>query len=172
MKRFPILFLIAVFGLAVGCVPKSNQRQLWQSVKVDLQGRGVNGGLRDSLNSVEASAALKHIESVSFALDSYSLNSEAREILKANSEIIKRVPNAAITIQGHCDERGTTGYNIALGERRAIAVKNYYIWLGLKPEQIKTLSFGEEKLLCDEDSDACHRLNRRARTVSTMITTY
>ena len=82
---------------------------------------------------------------VYFAFDSVALASEARMTLEYNAKILKENPDIWVLIEGHCDERGTVEYNLALGEGRALAVRRYLINLGIGPDRIATISFGEEK---------------------------
>jgi len=79
-----------------------------------------------------------------FGLDSADLDDAGRAIVNANADIMKKYPAWAVTIEGHCDERGTAEYNIALGERRATAVKTYLIALGVSPDRLRTVSYGKE----------------------------
>jgi outer membrane protein OmpA-like peptidoglycan-associated protein len=119
---------------------------------------------------------LKGLKKVYFDFDSYSLREDAREAIKENFNIIKPIldenPEAAILIEGHCDERGTNEYNLELGWKRANAVKRYLIMLGIPEDRIQTVSFGEEfpeapcpPPQCNDESK--WRLNRRAVFVIT-----
>ncbi len=83
------------------------------------------------------------LEDVYFEFDKATLTPETREVLKKHAKWLKEHPTVKILIEGHCDERGTEQYNLALGDRRAHAVKNYLISLGISPERMKTISFGE-----------------------------
>ena len=82
---------------------------------------------------------------VFFAYDRSDISSEAQQILQRQAEWLKRYPNVAVTIEGHCDERGTREYNLALGERRAQAVKNVLVALGIPAARISTISYGKER---------------------------
>lgn len=103
------------------------------------------------------------IKQVYFDFDKYELSNEARKILTENAKIIKE-KKWNIRIDGHCDSRGTTEYNLALGQKRANVVKEYYIRLGVDPNSIGTISFGEEKPVCFEENEECWAKNRRAET--------
>ena len=83
-------------------------------------------------------------------------------ILQGNVNWLKANPNARITIEGHCDERGSEEYNLGLGDRRAIAVKEYMISQGIPAARFSTVSYGEEKPVCHEQTEACYAKNRRA----------
>jgi peptidoglycan-associated lipoprotein len=119
---------------------------------------------------------LKGLKKVYFDFDSYSLREDAKEAIKENFNIIKPIldenPEAAILIEGHCDERGTNEYNLELGWKRANAVKRYLIMLGIPEDRIQTVSFGEEfpeapcpPPQCNDESK--WKLNRRAVFVIT-----
>jgi peptidoglycan-associated lipoprotein len=109
-----------------------------------------------------ASGPLKEIK---FEFDSYALSAEARSILQTNAAWLKANPAAQVEIEGHCDERGTTEYNLALGAKRARGAMDYLVSLGISPARIKTVSYGEELPLCKEKSEDCYRNNRRDRFV-------
>jgi peptidoglycan-associated lipoprotein len=79
-----------------------------------------------------------------FALDSEDLDDAGRAVVAANADIMKKYPTWVVTIEGHCDERGTAEYNLALGERRAVAVKTYMVALGISPDRLRTVSYGKE----------------------------
>ncbi|HYL06420.1 MAG TPA: peptidoglycan-associated lipoprotein Pal [Thermoanaerobaculia bacterium] len=104
---------------------------------------------------------------VYFAFDEYSLNDDDRGKLARNADLLKGQPRLNLTIEGHCDERGTNEYNLALGERRANAVKSYLSSLGVGAERMRTLSYGEERPVCTEHEESCWSQNRRAHQVIT-----
>ncbi len=99
---------------------------------------------------------------VHFAFDSSSIDDEARAIIEAHSAHLVANPNLKVTLEGNCDERGTREYNLALGERRAQSVERMMKVLGVAGNRIKTVSYGEEKPLCQEHNESCWRQNRRA----------
>ncbi len=98
---------------------------------------------------------------VLFDFDRYSIKPEGRASLEKNAKIFKEHNDAMITLEGHCDERGTDDYNIALGERRASAVFNYLIKLGVSKGRMIKISYGEERPFCTESTEDCWRQNRR-----------
>lgn len=102
---------------------------------------------------------------VFFDFDKYDLRPNARERLAKNSEFIKSNPGLLFTIEGHCDERGTNEYNLALGQNRADTVVDYLSSLGVSSDRFKTVSYGEERPFCTESNEACWQQNRRARFV-------
>jgi peptidoglycan-associated lipoprotein len=100
-----------------------------------------------------------------FGYDRYDLTSESQRALKFQAEWLNRYPNLSVTIEGHCDERGTREYNLALGERRATAVKNYLTALGVSPNRINTISYGKERPAVIGTGAASWAQNRRGVTV-------
>ena len=104
---------------------------------------------------------------VYFDFDKYSLKAEARATLEAQAAWLKKYPGLTITVEGHCDERGTREYNLGLGERRANAVKDYLVALGVAPDRVKTISYGEERPVALGSTNAAWALNRRGVTVVT-----
>lgn len=100
-----------------------------------------------------------------FAYDSDRLDEEARGVLRANADYLKAHADLKVQVAGNCDQRGTVAYNLALGQRRAAAVRDYYKGLGVEPGRVATISFGKEKLLCSEGTEACWAKNRRAATL-------
>jgi peptidoglycan-associated lipoprotein len=100
-----------------------------------------------------------------FDFDSYSLSSEAKGTLEANSRELKRVTTGTVTIEGHCDERGTTAYNLALGEKRANAAKDYLVAMGVNASRISTVSYGKERPFDDGHDESAWAKNRRAHFV-------
>ena len=104
---------------------------------------------------------------VFFALDNSELDEAARRTVEANAELLRRFPNWVVTIEGHCDERGTAEYNLGLGERRALAAQRYLIELGLDQRRLQTVSYGKEFPFDPGHDDAAWAANRRAHFVIT-----
>ena len=102
-----------------------------------------------------------------FALDQSDVDADGQRVLQENAAIMKKYPSWQITIEGHCDERGTAEYNLALGERRALAAKNYLVSLGIPADKIKTVSYGKEFPFDPGHEDSAWSKNRRAHFVIT-----
>src|SRR5258705_6219847 len=102
-----------------------------------------------------------------FGLDSSDLDDAGRAIVAANADIMKKYPTWVVTVEGHCDERGTAEYNLALGELRAVAVKTYLVALGISPNRLRTVSYGKEFPFDMGHTDAAWSKNRRAHFVIT-----
>ena len=99
---------------------------------------------------------------VFFAFDKYAIDDEATSVLQANARMLKKqYKDAGVLIEGHCDERGTVDYNLELGKRRAQAVKDYLIDLGVGASRIRIVSYGKEKPFCMESNSDCLAQNRR-----------
>ena len=107
------------------------------------------------------------LSDVFFELDSSSIRDDARGSLTANADWMKRWTGTRINIEGHCDERGTAEYNLALGERRANAVKAYLVELGVPGDRITVVSKGKEAPFCTESNESCWQQNRRGHFIIT-----
>jgi peptidoglycan-associated lipoprotein len=127
--------------------PGSAARQLAE-IRAE-QTASVSAGLRD----------------VFFAYDSFSITDEGRHALAGDAEWIKSNPQAQLKVEGHCDERGTSAYNLVLGEKRAKAVRNYLVELGVAPQHLSVVSYGKERPFCTEHAEHCYAMNRRGHVV-------
>jgi peptidoglycan-associated lipoprotein len=107
------------------------------------------------------------LKPIFFDFDKYDIRPADTEILKGNSALLKKFPNVKIQIEGHCDERGTNEYNLALGERRANSTKKYLTSLGIKADRVSTISYGEEKVLDPGHNEEAWTKNRRAHFLIT-----
>jgi peptidoglycan-associated lipoprotein len=101
------------------------------------------------------------LEMIHFEFDKYRLLPEAKTILENNAEMLKAHPKAKAIIEGHCDERGTIEYNLALGEKRALSAKNYLIDLGISPDRLSAISYGKERPLDPRSNEEAWAKNRR-----------
>jgi peptidoglycan-associated lipoprotein len=104
-----------------------------------------------------------NIQNIYFDYDKYNIREDAREILKANAEAFTKKGSHGIVVEGHCDERGTAEYNMALGERRAQEAKQYLVNLGINASRIETISYGEERPLDTRSTEEAWAKNRRAQ---------
>jgi peptidoglycan-associated lipoprotein len=100
-----------------------------------------------------------------FDLDSADIRADARVALAKTADFLKAHPEAKVVIEGHCDERGSTEYNLALGDRRANAVKNFLVTLGIPADQFQTVSYGKERPFCTDHDENCWQQNRRGHFV-------
>jgi peptidoglycan-associated lipoprotein len=117
-----------------------------------------------SLDDLNRDSPLKP---VFFMLDSSELDDAARAVVMANAELLRRNPTWVIMVEGHCDERGTAEYNLALGERRATAVRTYLVSLGIAPARVTTVSYGNEFPFDPGHDEGAWSRNRRAHFVIT-----
>jgi len=107
------------------------------------------------------------LKPVFFLYDSDSLDEAAKDVLKANADVLKTYKTWVITVEGHCDERGTAEYNLALGDRRALAAKNYLTSLGIAADRLRTVSYGNEFPFEAGHNEAAWSKNRRAHFMLT-----
>ena len=105
------------------------------------------------------------LKDIHFRFDQYGIDNNAKTTLRENAEYLKQNPEMKIEIEGHCDERGGNIYNIAMGERRAQAAKEFLVSQGIDSNRINAISFGEEKPFCFESNETCWLENRRAHFV-------
>jgi len=108
---------------------------------------------------------LKEVQDAYFDLDKADIRSDARAALAKTADFLRNYPQVRVVIEGHCDERGSTEYNLALGDRRAAAVKEYLVSLGIGADRMSTVSYGKEKPFCMESNEACWQKNRRGHFV-------
>ena len=108
---------------------------------------------------------LEEVRDAYFNYDSAEIRPEARDPLRKTADFLKKYPSIRVTIEGHCDERGSTEYNLALGDRRANAVRQYLVTLGVSAERFNAVSFGKEKPFCVQANEECYAQNRRGHFV-------
>lgn len=107
----------------------------------------------------------QEVKDAYFDYDKADIRADARDALGQTADFLRKYPQVKVTIEGHCDERGSTEYNLALGDRRAHAVKEYLVSLGISADRLNTISYGKEKPFCTEASEACYQQNRRGHFV-------
>ena len=107
----------------------------------------------------------QNIKDVYFDYDKSDIRADQQGSIQANVQFLSQHPNINFTIEGHCDERGSTDYNLALGDQRASSVKNALVAGGINASRIKTISYGKEKPFCTESNEACWQQNRRGHFV-------
>ena len=123
----------------------------------------------DSLNSKDLDDLNKNspFQPLFFGLDQSEVSAEGQAVLQSNADIMKKYPSWVITIEGHADERGTAEYNLALGERRALAARDYLISLGITTDRLRTVSYGKEFPFDPARTEEAYAKNRRAHFVVT-----
>jgi peptidoglycan-associated lipoprotein len=122
------------------------------------------GDLKDDLDTLNRSGVLKPVY---FDLDSSEVNADGQRSLQENAEMMRKNPQWQVTVEGHCDERGTAEYNLALGERRAIAARAYLVSLGIPAERVRVVTYGKEFPFEPGHDEAAWSKNRRAHFVIT-----
>jgi len=189
--KIPIEFAANLCGMALlcvlmGCAPAATNKpgatagsksgDAGLSGAEGRSGEGQRGGTSESdtgassLKQMQegkssATSASSPLKDVFYEFDRYDLNADARATLRANADWLKSNPSAKVEIEGHCDERGTNEYNLALGAKRAQAAREFLSTLGILAERLSTISYGEEIPVCQEHSEDCWIKNRRARFV-------
>lgn len=111
--------------------------------------------------------AQKPLDDVKFDYDKSDLSDAARASLQKNADWMKKWASTTVTVEGHADARGTSEYNLALGERRASAVREYLVSLGIVVSRINVVTMGEEQPVCTAETEECYEQNRRAHFVIT-----
>lgn len=163
-----LLVVIAAAALAAGCGrknvrsrPPAGETEIAAEpeVRVSTEPDGEEIYARGSYS------VSQDLKPVYFDYDRAGLTEGSRRTLQSNAEFIKSSGAAGIQVTGHCDERGTTQYNLALGQARAGAVREYYRYLGVNPGIISVISYGEEMPACAEHNDDCWARNRRSETL-------
>lgn len=170
--RLSTISMLLIFGAALvltGCPPK--KKLDIEAKKEEVEEKPFNDELANQAlapGDIQINQDWTDVPAlavVSFDYNSASLSEAARTVLKGNVTILKKLPKSvSIRVEGHCDDRGTIEYNFALGQRRANAVRGYYVTAGLSKDRLETISYGEERPLCTEQTDACWGQNRRSAT--------
>ena len=125
--------------------PKMDETPVGERIQERVQQEGEGGPLHD----------------VFFGYDSFELSEEARQSLQANADWLQNNAEAKVEVEGHCDDRGTAEYNLALGAKRARAAQDYLTTLGVPAERLSVISYGEELPLCPDSNESCWQRNRR-----------
>jgi peptidoglycan-associated lipoprotein len=121
--------------------------------------------IRQEQAQEQAASAQAGLNDVFFGYDSWTISEEGRQALMQDAQWIKANAGAMVKIEGHCDERGTLAYNLVLGEKRAKAVRNYLVELGVSANRLSVVSYGKERPFCNEHNETCYQLNRRGHVV-------
>ena len=177
IRQPSVLFACFLFGIGiVACSstkttsanPETSQllpkapAESTKKVQTSRSGSSLESLQRGESTATPAESPLKEIY---FDFDRYDLRADARAVLNANADWLRANPSARVQIEGHCDERGTTEYNLALGAKRAQSAKDYLVSLGILAGRLSTISYGEELSACTESTEVCWQKNRRDRFV-------
>ena len=185
-KGLWLFVLILCFGLMLwGCPKKtvvkeepSVKKEREEAARIEREAKAKEEEAKRELEKFEKSLVVKKepgiegvvfesslLKDIHFDFDKYDIRPQDAEILKENAALLKKYPKVKIQIEGHCDERGTNEYNMALGERRANSTKNYLISLGIPAERMTTISYGEERPVDPGHNEEAWAKNRRAHFV-------
>jgi peptidoglycan-associated lipoprotein len=158
-----LLLIVCVVSLCFGASCSSGKK------KGDADsGLGDTAGADENVSSGDSdSGKAMGLQTVHFPYDSSVLDDDAKRVLDSNAQILKEKNHLRIQIEGHCDQRGGIQYNIALGEKRANAVKNYLEKLGISADRVSIISFGKEKPIDPSESAEAYAKNRRGNFVIT-----
>jgi peptidoglycan-associated lipoprotein len=177
MKKFLFVCAIALAAVSVtGCGKKATTRAGGEGTSTAGTagaGAGANGAYGAGSGSGFAAGSLDDPNSplsqrkIYFGFDRYDVSDDYRSLAQAHAGYLRSNPSAAITLEGHTDERGSREYNMALGERRSNAVRDLLVALGASASQITTVSYGEEKPAADCHDESCWSQNRRVEIVYT-----
>ena len=168
MKKVALVgVLLLAFGVGLGCPTPPPKNDPGSSRDGSNTGGGsqdgATGGAQD--RGDVGSGAARGLKTIYFDFDKYNLRDDARRQLDANAEILRSNMDMNIVIEGHCDERGTDEYNLALGERRAQAAREYLVRLGIDASRINVISYGEERPVAPGHDEESWALNRRGEFV-------
>lgn len=126
---------------------------------------GSTGRQLEEIRAEQSASAAAGLRDVFFAYDSFLISDEGRQALSRDAEWMKANPAALLKVEGHCDERGTSAYNLVLGEKRAKAVRNYLVELGVAANRLAVVSYGKERPFCKDHAESCYAQNRRGHVV-------
>jgi peptidoglycan-associated lipoprotein len=124
-----------------------------------------SGRQLEEIRAEQAASAAAGLRDVFFGYDSWTISEDQRQSLNRDAEWMRTNPAAAVKVEGHCDERGTSAYNLVLGEKRAKAVRNYLVELGISANRLSVVSYGKERPSCQEHAESCYQQNRRGHLV-------
>jgi peptidoglycan-associated lipoprotein len=126
---------------------------------------GSAGRQLDDIRAEQSASAAAGLRDVFFAYDSFVISEEGRQVLSRNADWMRSNPVAQLKVEGHCDERGTSAYNLVLGEKRAKAARNYLVELGVAANRLGVVSYGKERPFCRDHAESCYAQNRRGHIV-------
>lgn len=166
---------IAILAIGVSFINcRGKQEKPEAATPTESAGTGSDNSAVDSMAmSFDAagsdSGKIDGLKTVFFDYDKATLSADSKKVIQGNVDWMKKNASTKVQIEGHCDDRGSIEYNVALGERRANAVKDYMVSLGLSSNRLATISYGEEKPLVSGENDAAWKKNRRANFVPSSL---
>jgi len=163
LKRYLMITMLLSLTVGLGCAAKSPKHGI-EAGRLNSQDPRASTQQEGSTEDVPSSERVIFAP-IYFDFDRYSLREDARHALAANAEVLRKNSGLEILIEGHCDERGTVEYNLALGEKRAKTAKDYLVRLGIEPSRIRVISYGEERPASPGHDERSWALNRRGEFV-------
>jgi len=179
MRRLLIIMMVfLVFGCAKKYVKETTEGPVKEEAVAEGPGvsekevveEGIYASKKGKISEEEITGVAGKedvFKDIYFDFDKYDIRADARPVLDEIASWMNRNTGTNIVIEGHCDERGTNEYNLALGEKRAKATRDYLISLGVSPSRITIVTYGEERPQCTEHNEACWQLNRRSHFLVT-----
>lgn len=176
LKKLSFVFLVSLVVLFSGCSqkdvevteegtnqPQAQQDKKQEEAKQDTVAQGeTTSDAQNTEGETTTSVSVPELDTVYFDYDKFVIRADMRGVVSQNENKLKESGyDNMITLEGHCDERGSNEYNFALGLKRAVSVKNELIEAGVNPSNIKTISYGENQPLCTEKNEGCWSKNRR-----------
>jgi peptidoglycan-associated lipoprotein len=161
-KYFTVIAMCLVLALGFGCTKKQTVKQEEPIKQPEVS---IPAPVATPPAETQPAAPKIEFKTIFFAFDSYSLNEEGKALLNQAGGLLRSYPEVALRLEGHCDERGTAEYNLALGEKRANAVREYLENLGVSRSRLSTVSFGKEKPAVAGNDEASWARNRRVEIV-------
>lgn len=119
----------------------------------------------DEIRAEQVATAASGLRDVFFEYDSWAINEKGRQFLTRDADWLRAHDRTRVKVEGHCDERGSSTYNFVLAEKRAKAVRNYLMELGIKGDRLVVVSYGKERPFCNDQSESCYQQNRRGHLV-------
>ncbi len=173
-KGICLIAILSLVFFAFGCAkkkveqagevtPPQQQKEVGPPSEMGMNMPGAEGGVQSTPQggAVSGDVAAFEKDDIFFDYDKASIRPDARKVLSEKAAFLNAHPQMKVRIEGNCDERGTSEYNLALGERRAKAAQDYLVFLGIKPDRISIISYGEEKPLDPGHNEAAWAKNRR-----------
>jgi peptidoglycan-associated lipoprotein len=169
-----VLAVVSLAFIATGChkkkppviePPTTEQGQMGTETMTEHPPEAVKPGTEGALTEMTIDEVTRQLQPVFFDFDKSDIREDQIAALQNNASILKKNPTASVLIEGHCDERGTVEYNLALGDRRAKAAQDYLVSLGIAENRTSTISYGKSRPFAEGHDEDAWRLNRRAQFV-------
>ncbi len=160
-----VLIVLFLCSSLIGCAKPTPQADTMDVGQSDMSQQSDVKAVADTAMKDEVIPThddIAGMERISFDFDQFTLSAEARRILGDNAKYLKANSATKVVIEGHCDERGSDEYNLALGESRALAAKNYLVSMGISAKRLSVISYGEEKPMNKGANETAYAQNRRA----------